>query len=237
MAEAANPFCRVTLRDRAPSSLANLLLMVTAPIWAGFLFLDFSETAQPGRQWHSLSVSFNELRPAHGRQAAAGCPKCFEDQSRSPERSAGTAAGDAVACPSRIIAAQKLACQTHFRRSLWILSAPKRCSDGVGFLLFGTFWISWIAMQWSFLGIVCWRDGGFCGGFHGIALGGDVARPVNKTGLQGGHHHGCSSVGAVLADRLPCNLRSAKPAGLEPALPKPSPLWFLIGLIVDAIAL
>jgi ABC-type transport system involved in multi-copper enzyme maturation permease subunit len=37
-AEAENPFCRVTIRDWAPSSLANLLLMVAVPIWLCFFF-------------------------------------------------------------------------------------------------------------------------------------------------------------------------------------------------------
>jgi ABC-type transport system involved in cytochrome c biogenesis permease component len=37
-AEAANPFCRVTVRDWAPSTLANLLLGVAVPIWLCFFF-------------------------------------------------------------------------------------------------------------------------------------------------------------------------------------------------------
>jgi ABC-type transport system involved in cytochrome c biogenesis permease component len=35
-AEAANPFCRVTIRDKGPSSLANLLLGVAVPVWLCF---------------------------------------------------------------------------------------------------------------------------------------------------------------------------------------------------------
>jgi ABC-type transport system involved in multi-copper enzyme maturation permease subunit len=37
-AEAANPFCRVTIRDWTPSFLANLLLGVAVPVWLCFFF-------------------------------------------------------------------------------------------------------------------------------------------------------------------------------------------------------
>jgi ABC-type transport system involved in multi-copper enzyme maturation permease subunit len=36
--EAANPFCRVTIRDWGPSSLADLLLGVAVPVWLCFFF-------------------------------------------------------------------------------------------------------------------------------------------------------------------------------------------------------
>ena len=46
--EAANPFCRVTIRDWAPSSLANVLLGVTVPIWlCFFLFIPVAPTTGP----------------------------------------------------------------------------------------------------------------------------------------------------------------------------------------------
>jgi ABC-type transport system involved in cytochrome c biogenesis permease component len=47
-AEAANPFCRVTIRDWAPSSLANFLLGVAVPVWVCFfIFIPFTRRAMP----------------------------------------------------------------------------------------------------------------------------------------------------------------------------------------------
>jgi len=118
-AEAANPFCRVTIRDRAPSSLANLLLAVAAPIWVCFFsFIPTLGTTGPPIPFIVCFIL------AFALHALVKLLVMMESASRlNHDRNSG-ALELLLVTPlpiTAILSAQKKALREHFRRALWVL--------------------------------------------------------------------------------------------------------------------
>jgi ABC-type transport system involved in multi-copper enzyme maturation permease subunit len=118
-AEAANPFCCVTIRDRAPSSLSNLLLGVTVPIWLCFLFLS-TKAPKVGAPVAFVTCLFMGC----GLHALVKLLMMVESVSRINHDRQSGALELLLVTPlpvKSIISAQKQALVAHFRPSLWTL--------------------------------------------------------------------------------------------------------------------
>jgi len=119
LAEAENPFCRVTIRDWAPSSLANLLLRVALPVW--LCFFCFTPACQPpGAPWPYIVCLFL----AFALHALVKLLMIVESVSRlNHDRNSG-ALELLLVTPlpvTAIFAAQRQAMRAHFRPALWTL--------------------------------------------------------------------------------------------------------------------
>jgi ABC-type transport system involved in multi-copper enzyme maturation permease subunit len=118
-AEAANPFCRVTIRDWAPSSLANLLLAVAVPIWV--CFFSFIPTLRTTGPPIPFIVCFTLAFALH---ALVKLLVMMESASRLNHDCNSGALELLLVTPlpvATIMAAQRKAVWAHFRRVLWVL--------------------------------------------------------------------------------------------------------------------
>jgi ABC-type transport system involved in multi-copper enzyme maturation permease subunit len=118
-AEAANPFCRVTIRDWAPSRLAHLLLAVAVPVWLCFFFFI------PATRMRGPPVTFIVcLFLLFALHALVKLLMMVESVSRlNHDRNSG-ALELLLVTPlpvEAIIAAQRKSLRAHFRFSLWTL--------------------------------------------------------------------------------------------------------------------
>jgi len=115
-AEANNPYCRVTIRDWAPSSLANLLLVVAVPLWlVSFFFIP--RTWPPVTFIICLYSSFGFHLLVKLFMMVEGVSRLNHDRNRG-------ALELLLVTPlpvASILAAQRQSMRAHFRSALWML--------------------------------------------------------------------------------------------------------------------
>jgi ABC-type transport system involved in multi-copper enzyme maturation permease subunit len=230
-AEATNPYCRVTFRDWAPSSLANLLLAVAVPIWLCFLF------SVPGCRPPGAPVPFLVcLFLGYALHVLVKLLMMVESVSRlNHDRNSG-ALELLLVTPLpvlAIIAAQRKALRAHFRWAIWTL-----CLLNLAMLSasFGWAWNLSIDRQDLWM-------------FSEVFIGGIVVLLADFEALQWvGLWHGLSKRQAnkaviITAVQLlgPFWLLvflviSTKPGGPRSEVLTILSLLFLAGLVVDAIS-
>jgi ABC-type transport system involved in multi-copper enzyme maturation permease subunit len=231
-AEAINPFCRVTIRDKAPSSLANLLLSVVVPIWlCFFFFISTTPTIKPPVPFMvCLFLGF-------ALHALVKLLMMVESVSRlNHDRNSG-ALELLLVTPltvKAIMAAQRSALRAHFRMALSTLCLLNAALISVVFKLFA----SGTMMEnelWLFTEL-------FVGGI--VALLADF-----EAFLWVGLWHGLSKRQAykaviITAIQLlgPCWLLLflfifTEPRVSQSTVPVIFATWFLAGLLVDALSI
>jgi ABC-type transport system involved in multi-copper enzyme maturation permease subunit len=117
--EAANPYCRVTIRDWAPSTLANLLLGVSVPVWLCF-FAFIPTLRAPGVPVPFLVCLFLGF----ALHALVKLLMMLESVSRLNHDRNNGALELLLVTPlpvESILAAQRKALRAHFRAALWML--------------------------------------------------------------------------------------------------------------------
>ncbi len=231
--EANNPFCRVTIRDWAPSSLANLLLGVAVPVWLCFFF-SLSRSFRRGPD-----VSFDVcVTLGFALHAVVKLLMMVESVARlNHDRNSG-ALELLLVTPlpvETIIAAQRKALRAHFRWSLWTLALLNmalmswvwRCGRDAGMddpearWIFAEVFVGGVVVLLADFEALCW-----VGMWHGLAKK-QAHKAVILTAVQ------------LLG---PCWLFAfilifAKPGmdSLETSMMFAA--WFIVGLVVDAISI